>query len=214
LLAAGAPADAQDPQLRTPLHYCAWFGNAEPIPLLLERRAPLNAADKAQDTPLHFACKHSRKDAVSALLKAGADTKATNAEGRTPEDYAEAEDNREILELLQKREKPPPVLTGLEGPVNALLKEQKEMNRTLEAITGIQEAQVARVVGLKATVDCQWGKVQDLANGHGALENELHELEEDAASLRQTLMARERRRRSGSHAVAPKRPNEEPPKLT
>jgi ankyrin repeat protein len=200
LIAAGAPVDAQDPQLRTPLHYCAWFGNSEIIPMLLERRVPLNAGDKAHDTPLHFACKHSRKEVVSALLRAGADTKATNADGRTPEDFAEAEDNREILELLQKRETPPPVVPGLDGPVNAILKEQKEMNRTLEAITGIQEAQVARVANLKATVDMQWAHLQDLANGHGALDNELHELEEIAIQVRDTLVARERRRSAGRSA--------------
>lgn len=102
LLAAGARADAVDPDGRTALH---WAMQALPDGpairrMLLDAGAPVNAGIGRSGTPLHEAARHGTAAALRELLAAGAEVNAPAADGTTPLLIAARRWNPRAVEVL------------------------------------------------------------------------------------------------------------------
>lgn len=111
LVGKGAPIDVVDQEERSTLHIATWFGYKQIVQFLVEHStSSVNTRDKNGNSPLHFACQHNFCEIIELLRAAGADLKLKNKANQTPEQLAEAEDRKEVVELLQKkrrkREKP------------------------------------------------------------------------------------------------------------
>jgi ankyrin repeat protein len=72
LLDYGVSVDERGAEGRTPLHYAAWHGNLEPVPLLLERGANIEARDALGSTSLDLTYRGCSKDVYEYLLTVGA----------------------------------------------------------------------------------------------------------------------------------------------
>jgi ankyrin repeat protein len=185
----GADVEATDAQLRTPLHCCCWFGSPDLVSLLLEKHAPPNAADRAQDTPLHLACRHKRVEIVRALLNARADPKAKNAAGETAEDIAEAGADRQILEILEKREVAVQPSTNDDGRLMPLISQFQEMTKTIEVISAVQMTQTKTLTEIRNVLETEWTTLQKLTVKYSTLTEEIGALEETAVMIRDGLKA-------------------------
>ena len=99
LLDGGAnPANIDDLDKETALHYAASAGNVAIAKLLLAHKADINAkSGKTQDTPLHWAAMDSRAEMVKFLAAQGADLTVKDKDGKTPYGMAP---NPEIQQLL------------------------------------------------------------------------------------------------------------------
>ena len=92
-----ANPNAQDINLRTPLHFASANSNIDKIKALLEKGATLDANDKYQQTPLEIAASEGEINVVAYLLQRGADPNVQNIELATPLHYASANDVVEAL---------------------------------------------------------------------------------------------------------------------
>jgi ankyrin repeat protein len=87
----------------TALHYAAFFGEEEPVRLLLEHDAEVNLVARNPDihvTPLHSAASGGHATIVKLLLERGADPNAVQDGGFTPLHSAAQNDDRESVEAL------------------------------------------------------------------------------------------------------------------
>lgn len=87
----------------TPLHYAAFFGQADAARILLERGAEVQLVARNESirvTPLHSAAAGGHTEIVKLLLEAGADPNAAQDGGFTPLHSAAQNDDRESVEAL------------------------------------------------------------------------------------------------------------------
>lgn len=112
LLAADASlATSRSSDGFTPLHYAAFFGNAEVAGVLLESGADPTAVaqNEMRVQPLHSAAAVDATETARLLLDAGADPNAPQEGGFRPIDAAVQSGNDELYALLVERgAKPPP----------------------------------------------------------------------------------------------------------
>lgn len=103
LLTKGASIDLKDNFGRTALYYAAINGQAEVVQLLLERGATVDAKENRGITPLLMATQNQDMEVINLLLDKGADPNASMKGDKpwTPITLAEANDFKEILELLR-----------------------------------------------------------------------------------------------------------------
>ncbi|CAI5963970.1 unnamed protein product [Closterium sp. NIES-64] len=103
----GALADTTDNDGRTPLHWAAYKGFADPIRLLLFCDAYLSRPDKEGCTPLHWAAIRGNLDAVTLLVQAGSkdDLIATDSTGSMPAQLASDKGHRHVALFLSNARK-------------------------------------------------------------------------------------------------------------
>jgi len=106
LLEKGANVDARNDWGVTPLHQAATEGRVGVVRLLLEKGADVDARASFGVTPLLFAASRGHVDVVRLLLEKGADVNAREVVfGHTPLDMARRGDHRDIVALLERRQR-------------------------------------------------------------------------------------------------------------
>jgi len=85
----------------TPLHSATAGGSVEAVELLLAKGANANARQHGGFLPLQSAASNGNVAMVKALLEKGADASLASDDGRTAADLARAQDNDEVLALLE-----------------------------------------------------------------------------------------------------------------
>ncbi|KAF9913060.1 hypothetical protein EC991_005928 [Linnemannia zychae] len=109
LIAAGAQVNDRDYAEWTPLHEACVTGHDKVAELLIQHNADVNARGGHMDTPLHDAAQNGHVDVVKLLLSNGANVLAKNAKGIIPIDVS---DDKEVIDLLQRRQTLVNMLTG------------------------------------------------------------------------------------------------------
>ena len=104
LLAGGMNVNERWFDNYTPLHYAAFYSQADVAALLIEKGADVNAKDNYGRTPLYVAAWYGKADVVTLLLKKGADPGITTNEGKTPIRIAQDSGNTTIAKILSKAE--------------------------------------------------------------------------------------------------------------
>lgn len=86
----------------TPLHLASFFGHAETVKMLLERKAPVNAVAKnpTKVMPLHSALAGDENSIIEMLVNHGADVNAAQQAGYTPLHEAAQSGNLQAAILL------------------------------------------------------------------------------------------------------------------
>lgn len=74
--------DFPDPNLRTPLHWAAYQGDALSVDVLLKFKASVRKTDNQGFTPIHWALIRGQKDCLKRLIEEGADLKQQTNEGK------------------------------------------------------------------------------------------------------------------------------------
>ena len=83
LLAAGADANATQPDGTTALHWAAYHDDVPLLRRLIQAGAKVNVSNDYGSTPLAEAAERADPQALEALLQAGADVESPNADGQT-----------------------------------------------------------------------------------------------------------------------------------
>ncbi|MDG1137957.1 MAG: DUF4836 family protein [Opitutales bacterium] len=96
----GALINANDRLGHTPLHYCAFKGNARFVDYLLRNGGNPNVKGRHYSTPLHSAAWGRNIDVFELLLEDGAEVDARTDEGETPGMTAALRGEKEMLEIL------------------------------------------------------------------------------------------------------------------
>ncbi|KAG0254222.1 hypothetical protein BG011_005887 [Mortierella polycephala] len=109
LIEAGAQVNDRDHAGWTPLHEACVTGHDKVAELLIQHHADVNARGGHQDTPLHDAAQNGHVEVVKLLIAHGANVLAKNAKGITPLDVT---DDKEVMDLLQRRQALINMLTG------------------------------------------------------------------------------------------------------
>ncbi|KAF9152050.1 hypothetical protein BG015_005857 [Linnemannia schmuckeri] len=109
LIEAGAQVNDRDYAEWTPLHEACVTGHDKVAELLIQHGADVNARGGHADTPLHDAAQNGHVDVVKLLLSHGANVLAKNAKGIIPIDVS---DDKEVIDLLQRRQALVNMLTG------------------------------------------------------------------------------------------------------
>ncbi|KAF9203737.1 hypothetical protein BGZ59_001450 [Podila verticillata] len=109
LIEAGAQVNDRDNAKWTPLHEACVTGHAKVAELLIQHHAEVNAQGGQQDTPLHDAAQNGHVDVVKLLLANGANVLAKNKHGMISIDVA---DDKDVIDLLQRRQQQVNMLTG------------------------------------------------------------------------------------------------------
>ncbi|KAF9984222.1 Set3 complex subunit [Mortierella antarctica] len=109
LIEAGAQVNDRDYAEWTPLHEACVTGHEKVAELLIQHHADVNAPGGHMDTPLHDAAQNGHVDVVKLLLAHGANVLAKNAKGVIPIDVT---DDKEVMDLLQRRQTLVNMLTG------------------------------------------------------------------------------------------------------
>ncbi|KAG0380921.1 hypothetical protein BGX24_002997 [Mortierella sp. AD032] len=109
LIEAGAQVNDRDYAEWTPLHEACVTGHDKVAELLIQHNAEVNARGGHMDTPLHDAAQNGHVDVVKLLLSHGANVLAKNAKGIIPIDVS---DDKEVIDLLQRRQTLVNMLTG------------------------------------------------------------------------------------------------------
>ncbi|KAI1316962.1 hypothetical protein EDD11_009206 [Mortierella claussenii] len=109
LIEAGAEVNDRDYADWTPLHEACVTGHEKVAELLIQHQADVNACGGHMDTPLHDAAQNGHVEVVKLLLSHGANIQAKNAKGIVPLDVA---DDKEVIDLLQRRQALVNMLTG------------------------------------------------------------------------------------------------------
>ncbi|KAF9570766.1 hypothetical protein EC968_001416 [Mortierella alpina] len=109
LIEAGAQVNDRDYAEWTPLHEACVTGHEKVAELLIQHHADVNAPGGHMDTPLHDAAQNGHVDVVRLLLAHGANVLAKNAKGVIPIDVT---DDKEVIDLLQRRQTLVSMLTG------------------------------------------------------------------------------------------------------
>lgn len=99
-VAQGALINANDYFGHTPLHYCAYKGNARFVDYLLRNGGNPNVQGRHMSTPLHSAAWGRNREVFELLLEDGADVNARTDEGETPGMTAALRGEKEMLEIL------------------------------------------------------------------------------------------------------------------
>jgi ankyrin repeat protein len=102
LIKAGAHVNARDEHGRTPLYYIADQYAQPVVHELLRAGADINNKDNWDTTPLHRATQREKPNLIKALLENGADVTIRDYRGNLAYNYAQASNNREILDLFEK----------------------------------------------------------------------------------------------------------------
>jgi len=100
--------DARDNDGRSPLHWAAYKGYADPIRLLLVLDASFSAADKEGCTPLHWAAIKGNGEACTVLLQGGSSSVlgAKDVTGSTPAQLAVEKGHRYLgMHLAEHKQK-------------------------------------------------------------------------------------------------------------
>ncbi|KAG0236419.1 hypothetical protein BGW42_003577 [Actinomortierella wolfii] len=109
LIDAGAKVNVKDNADWTPLHEACVTGHERVAELLIQHHADVNAPGGHLDTPLHDAAQNGHVEVVKLLLSHGANVMAKNIKGVTAMDVT---DDKEVLELLQRRQALINMITG------------------------------------------------------------------------------------------------------
>ncbi|KAF9922950.1 hypothetical protein FBU30_006911 [Linnemannia zychae] len=109
LIEAGAQVNDRDNAEWTPLHEACVTGHDKVAELLIQHHADVNARGGHLDTPLHDAAQNGHVEVVKLLLSHGANVLAKNAKGVIPIDVS---DDKEVIDLLQRRQALINMLTG------------------------------------------------------------------------------------------------------
>ncbi|KAF9353166.1 hypothetical protein BGX26_009036, partial [Mortierella sp. AD094] len=109
LIEAGAEVNDRDYAEWTPLHEACVTGHDKVAELLIQHKADVNARGGHMDTPLHDAAQNGHVEVVKLLLSNGANVLAKNAKGIIPIDVT---DDKEVIDLLQRRQALVNMLTG------------------------------------------------------------------------------------------------------
>ncbi|KAG0235232.1 hypothetical protein BGX31_004337 [Mortierella sp. GBA43] len=109
LIEAGAQVNDRDNAEWTPLHEACVTGHEKVAELLIQHNADVNAKGGQADTPLHDAAQNGHVEVVKLLLSHGANVLAKNTKGVIPLDVT---DDKEVMELLQRRQALITMLTG------------------------------------------------------------------------------------------------------
>ncbi|KAI7821569.1 hypothetical protein BC939DRAFT_478283 [Gamsiella multidivaricata] len=109
LIEAGAQVNDRDHAEWTPLHEACVTGHEKVAELLIQHNADVNARGGHMDTPLHDAAQNGHVEVVKLLLSYGANVLAKNAKGIIPIDVT---DDKEVIDLLQRRQALVNMLTG------------------------------------------------------------------------------------------------------
>ncbi|KAG0001151.1 hypothetical protein BGZ79_005038 [Entomortierella chlamydospora] len=109
LIEAGAEVNDRDYAEWTPLHEACVTGHDKVAELLIQHKADVNARGGHMDTPLHDAAQNGHVEVVKLLLSNGANVLAKNAKGVIPIDVT---DDKEVIDLLQRRQTLVNMLTG------------------------------------------------------------------------------------------------------
>ncbi|KAF9100850.1 hypothetical protein BGX27_000227 [Mortierella sp. AM989] len=109
LIEAGAEVNDRDYAEWTPLHEACVTGHEKVAELLIHHKADVNARGGHMDTPLHDAAQNGHVEVVKLLLSNGANVLAKNAKGIIPLDVT---DDKEVIDLLQRRQTLVNMLTG------------------------------------------------------------------------------------------------------
>lgn len=96
----GTIVNARSRQKRTPLHLA--IGSAEMVRLLLKYKAEVDVRDTIRQTPLHIASRQGKCSSAELLIKQGADVDLLDFEGFRPAVHAIRQDNRRMMEVLDK----------------------------------------------------------------------------------------------------------------
>ena len=96
----GALINANDRFGHTPLHYCAFKGNARFVDYLLRNGGNPNVKGRHYSTPLHSAAWGRNIEVFELLLEDGAEVDARTNEGETPGMTAALRGEKEMLEIL------------------------------------------------------------------------------------------------------------------
>jgi len=102
LLFAGASVDAKDYDGWTPLHYAAYYVNADVTRVLLEAGASVDLKDSTGWTPLHLAAFRGHADLAKTLIGAGANVDARTNLKNTPLHIVADNGHPDIAKLLLK----------------------------------------------------------------------------------------------------------------
>ncbi|DBA04470.1 TPA: hypothetical protein N0F65_010066 [Lagenidium giganteum] len=107
LLDAEAKVSIRNVNGSLPLHHACYCEkpNIKVARLLIEAGSDVNEQDEQGYTPLMIAAKKDQKDIVQYLLKQGADSKAKNVMGEDALHFATLRENKELIELLDKKVK-------------------------------------------------------------------------------------------------------------
>jgi ankyrin repeat protein len=122
LIGKGADLNAQDLNLRTPLHYAVSREKDECLKLLLENeKAFVDAQDCEMKSPLHIAVIEGKSEFAKKLFLHQANANLFDKKLNSPSDYATLNGNRDIEDLLLKSKE----------NVNQNLQSPNEQNQTL-----------------------------------------------------------------------------------
>ncbi len=99
---AGAQINGQDGSGNTALMGACFKGFEEIVSKLITRGADVNVQNFGGATALTYAVTFGKVNIVKALLDGGADKTLKDNRGKTPVAYAKAEDNKQLLALLEK----------------------------------------------------------------------------------------------------------------
>jgi ankyrin repeat domain-containing protein 50 len=101
MFTGNADVNAMDNEQRTPLHSCAWQGNAKVMEMLLYYNAIPDHACKQGATSLGISAQEGHEKCVKILLQFGANPFKSDHCGRTPIKLAAKSNRNNVLKILE-----------------------------------------------------------------------------------------------------------------
>jgi ankyrin repeat protein len=110
--------DAQDSEMKSPLHLAAKTGNIDAVKKLIEKGANTNLFDAKLNTPLHYAAQNGSLQCVEALIKSGAKINAKNVDFESPYQMAKGQPLQSVLFHMPSKQKTKKPKKGKSFPKN------------------------------------------------------------------------------------------------